>query len=806
MKSKLGMEFTLGRACLYGALALALTGCCGDKFWTVQTASSIQDAGAVHIAVLTVSTFEKYRDSVQPQFKLSTDDALNQVLPSTLAFEERIVNLLGLSLKLKAALPSTTGAGATTATGQSGSQSSTDQGSATTSKSSDSSGSTAGTPTAASLPGGGSVTSATLGQDPLLKFWTAAALYQEVQLLNRYVQDAAIPEDFTAFVVRLQVTLLPWARREPYDAYADISFFMGDFSLEDRSEQTLKWDGRTSQNEVRILPLLVTDDIEAALEARSFDRIRQLALALSASMKGVGLESNLESVNEQLQSVTGRDYNSAFTLARVSHNTLRVRFGALNQGMARYSMIPQTHNVTLLLMVPTKPGKKGLDNRTVRLVSRTAFIDARNGNELMDDPKRRIEEIGGALKDCKIDPEKEKKGDECLHECLDLPRLVAGNNWAEFRECVNRKCVKKKNYPEPLWVELASLREESRYQTATLTLPKYDPVLGLEGQTPLLIDDGKSSISTKLVGIRDLNQKKLMVDLKASTCSLCKDGKLLKESVKRDTDGKVLEGTCRLDKGGKVLEGTFKLHKDETAQEGTFKLDKDETAQEGTFKLDEGGKVLGGTFKLDKDETVQVVPCKEVYVAAASIKPDLGDGEFLVTFPSLRAVKWQPINDEATVVVSTGDERSPVYGAKNKKKYRGVYAVMQKPPLFALSVLAGVINSDEKGQGTLVINVKKAPDSDTFPAAVTLKISGADFDVSKVTTDPAGIRPPPDPTKDQDPRSLKVTKPGAVTLVLFNLNPESNVTVSGTDESDTSSTPITVRVVSLPKSKQKMQE
>ena len=184
--------------------------------------------------------------------------------------------MLGLSLKVKAGVPSTTSAGTTT-----------------TSQSSNSSGPTAGTPTAASLPGGGSVTGATLGQEPLLKFWTAAALYQEVQLLNRYVQDAAIPEGFTAYVVRLQVSLLPWARNEPYDAYADISFFRGDFCHENRIEETPKCDGQTSQNEVRILPLLVTDDIEAALEARSYDRIRQLALALSAVFKGVGVKSNL---------------------------------------------------------------------------------------------------------------------------------------------------------------------------------------------------------------------------------------------------------------------------------------------------------------------------------------------------------------------------------------------------------------------------------------------------------------------------------------------------------------------------------
>ena len=235
--------------------------------------------------------------------------------------------------------------------------------------------------------------------------------------------------------------MLPWARNEPYDAYADISFFRGDFCHENRIEETPKCDGQTSQNEVRILPLLVTDDIEAALEARSYDRIRQLALALSAVFKGVGVKSNLESMNEQLQSVTGRDYNSAFTLARTSHNTLRVRFGAVNQAMARYSMIPQTHNVTLLLMVPKAMlEEKEVHGKTVRMVSRTAIVDAQDGKELDDkyskygpDEVLKVLAVRGIEKP--VPP----------GELYSLQRYVAANDYAEFRKYVEDKLQKYVN-------------------------------------------------------------------------------------------------------------------------------------------------------------------------------------------------------------------------------------------------------------------------------------------------------------------------------------------------------------------------
>ena len=740
METKRGIEFTLGRAYLCCTLALVLTGCAGDKLWKPQKVSFIQDAGAVHLAVLSVAPFDKYRERVQPQFKLSPEEALNQVLPSTMAIEERIIDLLGL--KLKVALPTITSTETTTTKEQTGSHPSATREQTTTSKPGDVSGLTAETPaaggtTAAGLPGGGSTLGTTLGQDPLLRFWTAAALYQEVQLLNGYVQDAAISDGFDPFVVRLQVTLLPWARREPYDAYADISFFAGDFSLPDiprgsrvdqepgaESDQRAKRiepfninnsspsDWETSRKEVRVLPLLVTDDIEAALEARSLDRIRQLAFALSAAAQGIGLESKIDKVNEQLESVAGRDYNSAFTVARASHNTLRVRFGAMNQAQAQYSMIPQTHNVTLLLMVPKEMCQQKVP-QMVRLVLRTSFVDARDGTELEDDRDWDEKELGKVLKAHGIDKEREERKSK---ENIGLLRhLVAANNYTGFREH-----VKTIPYPESLWVDLATLRERSRYQTATLTLPKHEPVLGLEGQKPLLLDDGKSTISTTLVGIRDIIPKKLQVSLKTKTVRLVKEGNEQPASNREAT------------------------------------------------------------------------PAKEADLVATSIKPGLADDEFLVTFQSIAAIKRKPIDDIVELVVSTRDETS----LAKEQIYHGFYVVKEAPaPLkFELSVRAGVINCDDKGQGKLVLDVTKAP-----PDGVTLNLSGAD--VGKVITDPDNIlMNPKDPNA---PKILKVAKPGVVTIELFNLNPESNITVFGTDESGTKSTPIAVRVLSLSPSKQK---
>src|SRR6266481_5558802 len=65
--------------------------------------------------------------------------------------------------------------------------------------------------------------------DPMLRFWAAAALYQEVKLINRYVTDGAIADEYIPYVIRLQVSVMPRKRDLPYDAYSLISFFAGKF-------------------------------------------------------------------------------------------------------------------------------------------------------------------------------------------------------------------------------------------------------------------------------------------------------------------------------------------------------------------------------------------------------------------------------------------------------------------------------------------------------------------------------------------------------------------------------------------------
>ena len=80
-----------------------------------------------------------------------------------------------------------------------------------------------GTRTAAALPAL-KINEGTAQKEPFLQYQTALSLYQEVQLLNSYVRNAARRSGYIPYIMRLQVTVLPFARNQPYDVYADIAF------------------------------------------------------------------------------------------------------------------------------------------------------------------------------------------------------------------------------------------------------------------------------------------------------------------------------------------------------------------------------------------------------------------------------------------------------------------------------------------------------------------------------------------------------------------------------------------------------
>jgi hypothetical protein len=351
---------------------------------------TLDQAGSVHVAVLSVAPWEAYVDDLAPKFKMDSKQALQEVVPVTSQIDEIIQRALAFKMGLAPPTSSTTAT--TTAKQEAGGATATSF--ERTSERGPGDASKVEPPPLPSLDGSfiqDPLKVRDLQVDPFLKYRAANALFQEVQILNRYAADAALRDGYIPYIVRVQVSLLPNARNEPYDAYVDLSFFCRGAET-DMPEASLFDD--TSPNPKSglsrlptVVPLVVTDSYEATLTQRQDEQVRQFGLALSFLLGGFGGNAGSSFFKKQYERIIANDVNSLHTVARLTDNTLRVRFGAMVQAQSRYAMIPSTHDVSLLLLVPAD-AYEGDDAREIRISAHKAFMDAFKGSELAWRPQR----------------------------------------------------------------------------------------------------------------------------------------------------------------------------------------------------------------------------------------------------------------------------------------------------------------------------------------------------------------------------------------------------------------------------------
>jgi len=511
------------------AFALLLTSCCAhhELFGPPNRAERQEDAASASVAVLSIAPWQDYRDDVQPVFKLSPEDAVAQAIPSTLSIEERLLSALAASLKV--ALPTNVASTTTKTHSETGSESKTTTDATTTSSTGNASdiatpGAPAGSASSLTLPGGDASSATAI--DPMLRYWAAAALYEEVQLINRYVKDAATGDD-VAYVVRLQVSLMPRMRDEPYDAYSLISFFPGAFSQPGEPWRIAAQDsggddpggadgpgGGTKTNRIRILPLLVTDDLEAAVRRRSVEDLRQIAVALSAVAAGTGLTGQISSTSDALRASAGRDFNSTFTVARLAENTLQCRFGAMHQAGVHYAMIPQTHNVTVLLLVPRAIAESAPEAaRMLHLVAQTRLIDVENGKPLDNRTEDEVLARADAIllhHGIRSPGSETERGRATLREVL---YAIASNQPHRFQKQLEAlQGQGGVSYPESVWLDLVSIRAGGDFSSAEFSVPRR-VVDAPPDQSPVLVDDGKQTTQVTLRGGTGLDAPHLTATL-----------------------------------------------------------------------------------------------------------------------------------------------------------------------------------------------------------------------------------------------------------------------------------------------------
>jgi hypothetical protein len=507
---------------------LLVAGCCCAGSVKMQ-----EEAGAVNVTVTLVAPWEEYIESLTPNFGLDAEEALKKVVPRTAIVEGKASDVLGFSAR--AGFPQTSESSIKTLK-QTGDQITTTE--ERVEKKEPGKLPELGTRGPESERGmkdlpGIPESEKKLSNDPLLEYTAATALYQEVQLLSRYVTDAALRHKMRAYIVRLQIGIIPFRRNLNYDVYTKIGFFPKEVPNPPRSIFLQAAPSQSVTHPAFVLPLLVTDNLEGALVSQTYDTIRQLALAISFMKGGVGANVGLDNIHEQFQSSMFADVNSLFTVGRLSDNALSVRFGAVHHGKDKknkslYSMIPRTHNVTLVIMVPEGFAEPDISKKKeIRVVTRTLMRSTDNGSIL---PQERREERFKYVEDAverllSSDDEAQKmaimervRGRNCISRdeedihngffalilCSDaLLREVWKNDFAGYEEALKDAGLKERigRYPRDLWMDIVESLDRHYLSGARFQLPN-SPRLTLPPTAPtvLLVDDGKTHMQATLTG------------------------------------------------------------------------------------------------------------------------------------------------------------------------------------------------------------------------------------------------------------------------------------------------------------------
>ena len=329
---------------------------------------SVEDIGSVRVSVLSVAPWSDYREALTPNFTISQEQALNLVSADTRYLSQRSLDSFKAAFKL-AELPSTQKTVTETTTDGTTVTETTSPGDLSTVPESSV---TANEGDKGASPGfGEDVTLANLSRmDARSRYQAATALYQEVQLLNRYIEDVALREGYAPYVLRLQVTSMPNTRFLPYDAYVNLGFF---------NNKDKRLTGDTSAKLPLVLPLIATDSLESSATSSELGAIRETGLSLSAlGSKAFG--ADIGQIKSDLEAALGRDTNSLFTLGRLADNVIRVRIGAMQQVRTDYAMVPRSETVTVLVMADkTLAESDEALNRLLHIHSYTEYIHVTKG-------------------------------------------------------------------------------------------------------------------------------------------------------------------------------------------------------------------------------------------------------------------------------------------------------------------------------------------------------------------------------------------------------------------------------------------
>lgn len=194
-----------------------------SDLFKADTVSRQDNVGSVHLAIIGVKHLDEVVDELQPKFEMNEKLALESSVPITLAYYNEMISSFLVALKIAPAISSSSTLNTVNLTNEVGTTNSV-----TTDKTEPGDLSKAPDKAAAhpSLRDG-KIPEGALGMDASTRYQAARTLFQEIKLMNRALKDFPRRKDFEPYVVTLQVTLLPYQRGLPYDAYGSVAFFSG---------------------------------------------------------------------------------------------------------------------------------------------------------------------------------------------------------------------------------------------------------------------------------------------------------------------------------------------------------------------------------------------------------------------------------------------------------------------------------------------------------------------------------------------------------------------------------------------------
>jgi hypothetical protein len=330
--------------------------------------TTLQEGVSVTGTVVYVRPWSEVKDALSPKFENTPANALSQVLQTQSYSDFRLLNALGLSAQAGVDLGpritrtdestrhlDTSGSGDTFETTR-------DENTQTiTTKRVDDNtppdlpaapASSAGTRTAASLPDLIGATR-TPTSEPMFRYAAAAALYQEIGLINDAVLGIPELEGYKPYIVRIRMGVNPFRRDLPWDVYAHISLFEEEVAKPGDNAATGDRDrsvAETVPEPIIILPILSTEAYEGTLDAAALQQLFDLRLALQATAGNAKAGAGFNKLNENLTTFLTRRYESSLRVSAASGRGIDVKFGA-SRDKTGFALSDRDHFVTLIAYI-----------------------------------------------------------------------------------------------------------------------------------------------------------------------------------------------------------------------------------------------------------------------------------------------------------------------------------------------------------------------------------------------------------------------------------------------------------------------